>query len=138
MGPMKPTVADSRTPNRLILRGPAGDLPPVTAEAAGSSPVVPTIFSNSCKTPSPSQLHKGCTTVREKCFSLDIPSLQELGQQLLSNQQPGLAKFLASVTPATGAVNCFNRTSGKLRSKNHVLLYPGILGLGIQTTGPKV
>jgi hypothetical protein len=23
---MKPTVADSRTPNRLILRGPAGDL----------------------------------------------------------------------------------------------------------------
>jgi hypothetical protein len=24
--PMKPTVADSRTPNRLILRGPAGDL----------------------------------------------------------------------------------------------------------------
>jgi hypothetical protein len=49
---MKPTVADSRTPNRLILRGPAGDLPPVTAEAAGSSPVVPAIFSNSCKTPS--------------------------------------------------------------------------------------
>jgi hypothetical protein len=40
---MKPTVADSRTPNRLILRGPAGDLPPVTAEAAGSSPVVPAI-----------------------------------------------------------------------------------------------
>jgi hypothetical protein len=26
-------------------------------------------------------------------------SLQELGQQLLSNQQPGLAKFLAPVTP---------------------------------------
>ena len=42
--PMKPTVADSRTPNRLILRGPAGDLPPVTAEAAGSSPVVPAIL----------------------------------------------------------------------------------------------
>jgi hypothetical protein len=41
---MKPTVADSRTPNRLILRGPAGDLPPVTAEAAGSSPVVPAIL----------------------------------------------------------------------------------------------
>ena len=53
---MKPTVADSRTPNRLIL--------PVTTEAAGSSPVVPAIFSNSCKNPSPSQLHKGCTTVR--------------------------------------------------------------------------
>jgi hypothetical protein len=32
------------TPNRLILRGPAGDLPPVTAEATGSSPVVPAIF----------------------------------------------------------------------------------------------
>jgi hypothetical protein len=44
---MKPTVADSRTPNRLILRGPAGDLPPVTAEAAGSSPVVPAIPLNS-------------------------------------------------------------------------------------------
>jgi len=42
---MKPTVADSRTPNRLILRGPAGDLPAVTAEAAGSSPVVPAIHS---------------------------------------------------------------------------------------------
>jgi hypothetical protein len=41
---MKPTVADSRTPNRLILREPAGDLPPVTAEAAGSSPVVPAIL----------------------------------------------------------------------------------------------
>ncbi len=26
-------------------------------------------------------------------------SLQELGQQLLSNQQPGVAKFLALVTP---------------------------------------
>jgi ABC-type uncharacterized transport system permease subunit len=36
---MKPTVADSRTPNRLILRGPTGDLPAVTAEAA-----VPLIF----------------------------------------------------------------------------------------------
>jgi hypothetical protein len=42
---MKPTVADSRTPNRLILRGPAGDLPPVTAEVASSSLVVPAIHS---------------------------------------------------------------------------------------------
>jgi len=33
---MKPTVADSRTPNRLILRGPAGDLPPVTAQACST------------------------------------------------------------------------------------------------------
>jgi hypothetical protein len=41
---MKPTVADSRTPKRLILRGPADDLPAVTAEAAGSSPVVPAIY----------------------------------------------------------------------------------------------
>ena len=31
-------------------------------------------------------------------FHLTSP-LQELGQQLLSNQQPGLAKFLAPVTP---------------------------------------
>jgi hypothetical protein len=38
---MKPTVVDSRTPNRLILRGPAGDLPPVTAEPGGSSDVAP-------------------------------------------------------------------------------------------------
>ena len=37
--------------------------------------------------------------------------LQELGQQLLSNQQPGLAKFLAPVTPPlAGAVNCFYRS----------------------------
>src|SRR4029077_4056300 len=42
---MKPTVADSRTPNLLILRGPTGDLPAVTAEVAGSSPVVPAIHS---------------------------------------------------------------------------------------------
>ena len=40
--PMNPTVADSCRPNRLILRGPAGA---VTAEAAGSSPVVPAIHS---------------------------------------------------------------------------------------------
>jgi hypothetical protein len=50
---MKPTVADSRTPNRLILRGPAGDLPPVTAEVAGSSAVVPAIDSKWVKGPSP-------------------------------------------------------------------------------------
>jgi hypothetical protein len=34
---MKPTVADSRIPNRLILRGPAGDLPPVTARSDGTA-----------------------------------------------------------------------------------------------------
>jgi len=43
-GPITPTVADNRTRNRLILRRPAGERPTVTAEAAGSSPVVPAIF----------------------------------------------------------------------------------------------
>ena len=42
---MKPTVADNRNPNLLILRVPVSELPPVTAEAAGSSPVVPAIHS---------------------------------------------------------------------------------------------
>ena len=41
---MKPTVADNRNLNLLILRVPVGDGPPVTAEAAGSSPVVPAIL----------------------------------------------------------------------------------------------
>jgi hypothetical protein len=41
---MTPTVADNRTRNLLILRGPASDRPSVTAEAAGSSPVVPAIL----------------------------------------------------------------------------------------------
>jgi hypothetical protein len=40
---MKPTVADYRTRNLLILRGPTVEQPPVTAEVAGSSPVVPAI-----------------------------------------------------------------------------------------------
>ena len=57
---MKPTVADSRTPNRLILRGPAGDLPAVTAEAAGSSPVVPAIHSKA---------------VNEWCFHSSLPTI---------------------------------------------------------------
>jgi hypothetical protein len=34
-------------------------------------------------------------------------SLQELGQQLLSNQQPGLAKFLAPVTPPLAQSTAF-------------------------------
>ena len=38
---MCPTVADNRTSNRLILRAPVVDLPSVTAEVAGSGPVVP-------------------------------------------------------------------------------------------------
>jgi hypothetical protein len=36
-------VADNRTPNLLILREPAVDRPPVTAEVASSSLVVPAI-----------------------------------------------------------------------------------------------
>jgi hypothetical protein len=40
-----PTVADNRTSNLLILRGPAADRPPVTAEVASSSLVVPAIHS---------------------------------------------------------------------------------------------
>src|SRR5262249_57036368 len=43
--PIAPTVADHRTRNLLILRVPASERPPVTAEAAGSSPVVPAILS---------------------------------------------------------------------------------------------
>jgi hypothetical protein len=35
------------------------------------------------------------------------PPLQELGQQLLSNQQPGLAKFLAPVTPPLAQSTAF-------------------------------
>ena len=42
---MRPTVADYRTRKRMILRRPVGERPSVTAEAAGSSPVVPAIFS---------------------------------------------------------------------------------------------
>src|SRR6516164_3066654 len=47
--PMSPTVADYCTRTLLILRGPAGELPPVTAEAGGSSPVVPAIHSKAVK-----------------------------------------------------------------------------------------
>jgi hypothetical protein len=42
---MKPTVADYRTSNLLILLAPVVDFPPVTAEVASSSLVVPAIFS---------------------------------------------------------------------------------------------
>jgi uncharacterized membrane protein len=42
----------------------------------------------------------------EKSFFL-TSSLQELGQQLLSNQQPGLAKFLAPVTPPLAQSTAF-------------------------------
>src|SRR5262249_48885196 len=42
--PLTPTVADYRTRNRLILRVPASERPPVTAEAAGSGPVAPAIL----------------------------------------------------------------------------------------------
>jgi hypothetical protein len=41
---MAPTVADYRTRNLLILRAPAIDFPPVTAEVASSSLVVPAIL----------------------------------------------------------------------------------------------
>ena len=43
--PMSPTVADYRTSNLLILLMPAVDRPPVTAEVASSSLVVPAILS---------------------------------------------------------------------------------------------
>jgi len=43
---MKPTVADNRNPNLLILLVPVSELPSVAAEAAGSSPVVPAIVFN--------------------------------------------------------------------------------------------
>jgi len=52
------------SPRRFVSRCETYPGLTVTAEAAGSSPVVPAIFSNSCKTLSPSQLHNGCTTVR--------------------------------------------------------------------------
>jgi len=42
--PMTPVVADYRARNLLILRVPATARVPVTAEAAGSSPVVPAIL----------------------------------------------------------------------------------------------
>ena len=38
-------------------------------------------------------------------------SLEELGQQLLSNQQPGFAKFLAPVTPPLAQSTAFIRMS---------------------------
>jgi len=41
---MMPTGADYRTSKLLILRRPAVDCPSVTAEVAGSSPVVPAIL----------------------------------------------------------------------------------------------
>jgi hypothetical protein len=41
---MTPTVADCRTSNLLILRVPMVEKPPVTAEVARSSLVVPAIF----------------------------------------------------------------------------------------------
>jgi hypothetical protein len=44
--------------------------------------------------------------VQRQNFFLDIP-LQELGQQLLSNQQTGLAKFLAPVTPPLAQSTAF-------------------------------
>ena len=44
--PISPTVADYRTSNLLILHMPAVDRPPVTAEVASSSLVVPAIFSS--------------------------------------------------------------------------------------------
>ena len=37
-------MADNRTRNQFILLVPVSELPSVTAEAAGSSPVVPAIF----------------------------------------------------------------------------------------------
>ena len=43
--PIHPTVADNRTRNLLILRAPVVDFPPVTAEVASSSLVVPAILS---------------------------------------------------------------------------------------------
>jgi hypothetical protein len=43
---------------------------------------------------------------RRSVFHLTSP-LQELGQQLLSNQQPGLAKFLAPVTPPLAQSTAF-------------------------------
>jgi hypothetical protein len=43
--PMKPTVADSRTPNRLILRGPAGDLPQSRQRPRVRVPSSPPFFS---------------------------------------------------------------------------------------------
>ena len=64
---MIPTVADSRRLNRLILRGPAGDLPPVTAEAAGSSPVVPAIHSKAVRRISPESSRARKGTVRALC-----------------------------------------------------------------------
>ena len=42
--PTKPTVADYRTPNLLTLRVPVVEWPPVTAEVASSSLVVPAIL----------------------------------------------------------------------------------------------
>ena len=44
--PTRPTVADNRTRNLLILRRPADDFAPVTAEVASSSLVVPAILFN--------------------------------------------------------------------------------------------
>src|SRR5207253_1208323 len=44
--PISPTVADYRTSSLLILHMPAVDRPPVTAEVASSSLVVPAIFFN--------------------------------------------------------------------------------------------
>ena len=56
-----PTVADNRNPNLLILRAPALERLTVTAEAAGSSPVVPAIHSKAVKriSPKPSKARKG-------------------------------------------------------------------------------
>ena len=44
-----PTVADYRTRNLLILRAPAVGVSPVTAEAAGSSPVIPATHSKAVR-----------------------------------------------------------------------------------------
>jgi hypothetical protein len=43
-GPMMPVTADNRRRKHPILRAPAAYVSPVTAEVAGSSPVVPAIL----------------------------------------------------------------------------------------------
>jgi len=49
------------------------------------------------------------------------PPLQELGQQLLSNQQPGLAKFLAPVTPPLAQSTAFIDQAIALKSPTWIV-----------------
>ena len=81
---MMPTVADYRTSNLLILRVPATERVPVTAEVASSSLVVPAISSKRTRLAFPVQaefspriislvqLDQGLTTGTERSSKCDV------------------------------------------------------------------